>query len=51
LQETLPHSLRILQTGRLRAKEAIEALGHLAKRATPALKRAALHALERIRKS
>ena len=37
--------------GRLRAKEASEALGHLAKQATPALKRAALHALERIRKS
>jgi hypothetical protein len=37
--------------GRLRAKEAGEALGHLAKQATPALKRAALHALERIRES
>jgi hypothetical protein len=37
--------------GRLRAKEASEALGHLAKQATPALKRAALHALERIRGS
>jgi HEAT repeat protein len=36
--------------GRLRAKEASKALGHLAKQSTPALKRAALHALERIRK-
>jgi hypothetical protein len=37
--------------GRLGATEASEALAHLAKQATPALKRAALHALERIRKS
>jgi hypothetical protein len=36
--------------GRLRAKEASEVLGRLAKQATPALKRAALHAIERIRK-
>ncbi len=37
--------------GRLRAKDASEVLGHLARQATPALKRAALHALEHMRKS
>jgi hypothetical protein len=36
--------------GRLRAGEASEPLAHLAKQANPALKRAALHALEQIRK-
>jgi hypothetical protein len=36
--------------GRLRAGEASEALAHLAKQANPALKRAALHALEQIQK-
>jgi hypothetical protein len=35
--------------GRLRAQEASEALGHLAEHTTPALKRAAQHALECIR--